>query len=66
MSICQGGNGFPFFAEQVYQYIVSGKCTGINVDTADIPDYTLKFVLQKVILSLEMVNSHAVQLATMC
>ena len=48
MSICQGGNGFPFFAEQIYQYFVSGKCTGVDIDTLDIPDYTLQFVLEKV------------------
>ena len=48
MSICQGGNGFPFFAEQVYRYFVSGKCTGVEIDTFDVPDYTLQFVLQKV------------------
>lgn len=44
-SICQGGNGFPFFAKEVF---VCGKCTDVNVDTHDIPDYTLQFVLEKV------------------
>ena len=32
MSICQGGNGLPFMAEQVYDYLPLGKSTGLTFD----------------------------------
>ena len=49
MSIIQGGgSGFPFLAPPVYEYLVSGKCTGITVRNADVPDRLLQFVLSKV------------------
>ena len=50
MSIIQGGSGFPFLAPPVYDYLVTGKCTGITVDNRDVPDHLLQFVLQKVSL----------------
>lgn len=56
MSIMQGGCGFPFLAEPVFDYISTGKYTGIQVDVADVPDVPLKFVLEKV-------NVNAVSLA---
>lgn len=48
MSICQGGNGTPFLAQSVYTYLCTGKCTGIRVKHADIPDPVLQFIVQKV------------------
>lgn len=48
MSIAQGGNGFPFLAPPVYDYISSGK---YNIDECkfdDIPDPVLKFSVKKV------------------
>jgi len=48
MSICQGGSGIPFLAQPVYTYLCTGKCTGISVGHADIPDPVLQFVMQKV------------------
>ena len=48
MSIVQGGSGFPFLAPSVYEYFVTGKCTGITVDNGDIPDHMLKYIIEKV------------------
>ena len=48
MSICQGGSGIPFLAQPVYTCLCTGKCTGISVGHADIPDPVLQFVMQKV------------------
>ena len=55
MSIVQGGSGFPFLAPAVYEYLVSGKCTGITLQNSDVPDHTLQFVLSKV--SFSIINS---------
>ena len=35
MSIAQGGNGLPFFANPVYQYICTGKFEDVTIDTVD-------------------------------
>ena len=48
MSIVQGSHGLPFLAPPVYEYLVSGKCTGISVENSDVPDMSLQFVLSKV------------------
>ena len=48
MSVAQGGNGFPFLAEPVYDYLCTGRSTGISISVTDIPDPTLQFVAQKV------------------
>ena len=48
MSILQGGNGFSFFAEPVYKYFTAGKRTGIDILNDQIPDHTLRFVIEKV------------------
>ena len=50
MSILQGGSGFPFFSNAVYNYISCGKYTNIEVDLKDIPDETLKMAIGKVII----------------
>ena len=49
MSILQGGNGFPFLADAVYDYFCTGVYTGINVTNEEIPDSTLQFVIEKVL-----------------
>ena len=54
MSITQGGSGFPFLAEPVYQYICTGECTNVNIATIDIPDPMLRFVVRKVSIYKEM------------
>lgn len=54
MSVVQGGHGFPFLAPPVYEYLVSGKCTGITVESGDVPDHTLQFVLNKVSFRLQI------------
>lgn len=48
MSISQGGIGIPFLAPPVYDYICSELCTGLSMESADLPDPTLKFVIEKV------------------
>ena len=42
------GCGMPFLAQPVYTYLCTGRCTGISVSNADIPDSVLQFVVQKV------------------
>ena len=32
----------------VYEYLVSGKCTGTAVPTDEVPDVLLKFAVEKV------------------
>ena len=51
MSICQGGNGLPFMAEQVYDYLSVGKSAGLMIDVNDVPGHILQFVIQKVKLT---------------
>ncbi len=58
MAIIQGGSGFPFLAPPVYEYIVSGKCTGVAIETTDVPDQMLLITLQQVHLCLR----HGLQL----
>ena len=48
MSIVQGGNGYPFLSQHVYDYISSGVMADVKVDNDHIPD-TLKFFIEKVI-----------------
>lgn len=48
MSMVQGGHGFPFLALPVYEYLVSGRSTGVTLENVDVPDPLLKFVLRKV------------------
>lgn len=48
MSIIQGGNGFPFLNECVYNYLCGGESTGISVTTESVPDSTLGFALENV------------------
>ena len=58
MSILQGGSGLPFFAPPVYNYLVHGSCTGISIDTADVPDPALKSTLEKVSRNVHEVFTH--------
>ena len=48
MSVAQGGSGFPFLAEPVFDYLCTGRCTGISINIPNIPDPTLQFVVHKV------------------
>ena len=48
MSILQGGGGFPFLAEAVYEYLSTQKCLGVSIAAEDMPNATLRFVIQKV------------------
>ena len=48
MSVVQGGNGFPFLADCVYEYLVSGVSTGIRIPMDKVPDPSLRFALEKV------------------
>ena len=55
MSIMQGGSGFPFLAEPVYRYMCTGESTGIVVSNDQVPDHTLRFVLDKVWIVFVMI-----------
>ena len=48
MSIIQGGSGLPFLAEPVYNYLCTGECTGLAIQTEEVPDPTVRFVLKRV------------------
>ena len=48
MSILQGGGGFPFLSDAVYDYLSNGDVFGISVRTEDVSDATLHFVVEKV------------------
>jgi hypothetical protein len=54
-SIIQGGNGFPFFDECVFSYFVHGTCTGINVNSSDIPYDILKCIIEKVCSCFDLI-----------
>lgn len=47
-----GGNGLPYLAEPVFDYISSGVYDTSVVPTEIIPDSSLRFVVEKVILSV--------------
>ena len=42
MSVVQGGCGFPFLAEPVFNYLVDGSMKGINVAVSD---STVRFIM---------------------
>lgn len=48
MSVAEGGNGFPFLAPQVFQYIVKEDFSNFKVDVCDLPDGSLKFAVEEV------------------
>ena len=48
MSVVQGGCGFPFFSEAVFDYICHGDVTIIHVDPNDLSDGVLRVVVCKV------------------
>ena len=57
MSIIQGGNGIPYLARQVYLYICEGgDFSNFEVDLKDIPEYPLKFAVEKVPLELYLLR----------
>ena len=50
ISIMQGGYGIPYLSRPFFNYIVSGAYTGISdlVTPSSIPDFQLKFIIEKV------------------
>lgn len=48
MSVAQGGNGFPFLAKVVYEYISTGRYTDTKIDVDTISGGYLKFSIEKV------------------
>ncbi len=48
MSLAQGGNGFPFFAESVYQYISGKSVDEIEVNFVDVPHHEAHHFLSQV------------------
>lgn len=48
LSILHGGNGLPFLAPPVYKYLVTGSYDSISVSASEIPESTMKFVVEKV------------------
>ena len=48
MSVMQGGSGFPFMADAVYNYFCTGDSTGIIVPNDKVPNHILRCALEKV------------------
>ena len=48
MSVMQGGCGLPFLARPIFDYLVRGQYKGISVPVSQIPDPTLRFIIEKV------------------
>ena len=48
MSITQGGCGMPILASAVYEYMIQGKCTGVQIAPVDILLLVLKDAVLKV------------------
>ncbi len=48
MSVVQGGGGMPCQAGSVYHYMCTGKCTDVAIPLEEVPQGTLRFVLEKV------------------
>ena len=53
-SIVQGGNGFPFFHEAVFNYFINATCTGAVIQSEDIPYEVLKYITEKVLCLLHI------------
>ena len=49
MSVVHRGNGFPFLAQPVFEYLISGSYNSIYAPPEEIPDPVLQFVIVKVI-----------------
>ena len=48
----QGGPGLPMLHPAVYQYMITGKCTDINVSLKAIPDAGVRAVIDQVFLHI--------------
>ena len=51
LSIIYGGNGFPFLAKPVFDYLTSGHYSAI-VPEAEIPDASLRLIIIKVAIKI--------------
>lgn len=57
MSLVQGGDGYPFFAPSIYEYIQGKDICEIIPGLDEVPDSTLRATLVKVVLYLSFVGS---------
>ena len=48
MSIANGGNGFPYLAPPMYEYLCGWDVTSISVADLDVPNYEVRELLSKV------------------
>ena len=48
MSIVQGGPGLPILHPCLFQYLVSGELTNLNLNDSDVPDPNVRCMLQMV------------------
>ena len=48
LSVMHGGNGMPFMAQPVFDYLVSGPYTEVKVVATEIPDHMIRFIVEKV------------------
>ena len=48
LSVMHGGNGMPFMAQPVFDYLVSGTYTEVKVAATEIPDHIIRFIVEKV------------------
>ena len=58
MSLAQDGNGFPFFAPSMFDYICGKDVGEITVDINHVPDYEARDFLFKVIIVASSEDDH--------
>ena len=52
MSVVQGGPGIPMLHPAVYQYMITGKYTDIDVSVKGIPDAGVRALIDQVFLHI--------------
>ena len=51
-----GGNGLPFLAQPVFEYLLSGSYNAISVPASEIPDPVIQFIVEKVLSMLSLLE----------
>lgn len=55
MSLVQGGSGFPFFAQPMYEYLCGVDPSSVNISVNDVPNSDAALLLQKVTHALHTI-----------
>ena len=54
LSVLHGGNGLPFLAKPVFDYLTTGCYSAIIVPDTEIPEIPLRFLIKKVDIYVAM------------